>query len=228
MKKSLIVSLLLCLLMLSSGALTRAMTPTIKAADQQAKVNLETMVPTAFTDWQLDKTIVPLKVDPATQAKLDKIYNQTLSRTYVNQQGQRVMLSVAYGGDQSDSLSAHKPEVCYVAQGFEISKIFNAEMGTRFGNLPIKRLVAVHGNRNEPITYWITVGDKATRTSLEQKIQQMRYGLTGKVPDGMLVRVSTIDTDEAAAYQIQTAFIQDMLAAIDTQGRLRIAGAFNG
>lgn len=214
--------------MLSSGALTKVMTPTIKAADQQAKVNLETMIPTVFARWQLDKTIVPVKVDPATQAKLDKIYNQTLSRTYVNQQGQRVMLSVAYGGDQSDSLSVHKPEVCYVAQGFEISKIFNAEMLTQFGKLPIKRLIAVHGYRNEPITYWITVGDKATHTSLDQKIQQIRYGLTGKVPDGMLVRVSTIDTDEAAAYQIQTAFIQDMLAAIDTQGRLRIAGTFGG
>ncbi|MDO8413229.1 MAG: EpsI family protein, partial [Gallionellaceae bacterium] len=116
----------------------------------------------------------------------------------------------------------------YVAQGFEISRIFNAEMLTQFGKLPIKRLIAVYGNRNEPITYWITVGDKATHTSLDQKLQQMRYGLTGKVPDGMLVRVSTIDTDEAAAYQIQTAFIQDMLAAISTKERVRIAGTFSG
>ena len=120
MRKSVIISIFLGILMVSSGALTKALTPTKKIADQQEKIDLEIMIPTRFGDWRIDKSIIPLQVDAETQAMLDKIYNQTLSRTYVNSLGERIMLSVAYGGDQSDNLAVHKPEVCYYAQGFEV------------------------------------------------------------------------------------------------------------
>lgn len=226
MKKSLITSVVLGILMVSSGALTMALTPKQKIADQQERINLEAMIPDKFRDWQIDKSIVPLQVDAETQAKLDKIYNQTLARTYVNSQGERIMLSVAYGGDQSDNLTVHKPEVCYYVQGFEIMKTFSAELLTQYGKLPIKHLLAVKGNRNEPITYWVTVGDKAVLPGFDQKLQQLRYGLTGNVPDGMLVRVSSIDNDNDRAYQLQATFIQDLLLAVNVQERVRLIGTF--
>ncbi|SFD95218.1 exosortase-associated protein EpsI, B-type [Nitrosomonas sp. Nm166] len=226
MRKSLITSITMGILMVSSGALTMALTPTTRIADQQEKVNLEMMIPEKFGDWQIDKSIVPLQVDAETQAKLDKIYNQTLARTYVNSRNERIMLSIAYGGDQSDNLAVHKPEVCYYAQGFEIMKALSDELLTQYGKLPIKRLLAVKGNRNEPITYWVTVGSKAVLPGLDQKLQQLRYGLTGNVPDGVLVRVSSIDTDNANAYQLQAIFIQDLLSAVDGKERVRLIGIF--
>lgn len=226
MQRSLITSVVLGILMVSSGALTMALTPTHKIADQLERINLESMIPDKFGDWQIDKSIIPLQVDAETQAKLDKIYNQTLARTYVNSQGERIMLSVAYGGDQSDNLTIHKPEVCYYVQGFEITNIFPGELLTQYGKLPIKRLMAVKGNRSEPITYWVTVGDKAVLPGLDQKLQQLRYGLTGNVPDGMLVRISSIDNDNDRAYQLQTTFIQNLLLAVNTQERVRLIGAF--
>ncbi len=226
MKKSLIVNILMGVLMISSGALTLALTPTQKIADQQERINLETMIPDRFGEWKIDKTIIPLQVDAETQAKLDKIYNQTLARTYVNSQGERIMLSVAYGGDQSDSLSIHKPEVCYYAQGFEIKKIFPGELLTQYGKLPIKRLLAIKGNRNEPITYWVTVGSKAVLPGFDQKLQQLRYGLTGSIPDGILVRISSIDNNNDVAYQLQAIFIQDLLLAVNVNERARLIGTF--
>ncbi|MBY0474998.1 MAG: EpsI family protein [Nitrosomonas sp.] len=226
MNKSLIINILIGVLMVSSGALTMAFTPTEKIADQQEKINLETMIPDKFGDWQIDRTIVPLQVDAETQANLDKIYNQTLARTYVNSQGERIMLSVAYGGDQSDNLSVHKPEVCYYAQGFEIKKIFPGELLTQYGKLPIKRLLAIKGNRNEPITYWVTVGNKAVLPGFDQKLQQLRYGLTGNIPDGILVRISSIDNDNDVAYQLQAIFIQDLLLAVNVNERVRLIGTF--
>ena len=226
MKKSLITSIILGILMVSSGVLTMALTPTQRIADQQEKINLEIMIPAKFGDWQIDKSIVPLQVDAETQAKLDKIYNQTLARTYVNSQNERIMLSVAYGGDQSDNLAVHKPEVCYYVQGFEIMKILSDELATQYGKLPIKRLLAVKGNRNEPITYWVTVGDKAVLPGFDQKLQQLRYGLTGNVPDGMLVRISSINNDNNEAYQLQTVFIQNLLLAVNAKERIRLIGIF--
>ena len=226
MRKSLISSISMGVLMVLSGALTMALTPTTRIADQQERINLEIMIPEKFGDWQINKSILPLQVDAETQASLDKIYNQTLARTYVNSLGEHIMLSVAYGGDQSDNLAVHKPEVCYYVQGFEIMEIFSDELTTQYGKLPIKRLLAVKGNRNEPITYWITVGDKAVLPGLDQKLQQLRYGLTGNVPDGMLVRISSIDSDNDRAYQLQTIFIQNLLLAVNTRERIRLIGTF--
>ena len=212
--------------MVSSGALTKVLTPTQKIADQQEKIDLEIMIPIEFGDWRIDRSIIPLQVDAETQANLDKIYNQTLARTYVNSLGERIMLSVAYGGDQSDNLAVHKPEVCYYAQGFEIMKTVADELLTQYGKLPIKRLLAVKGYRNEPITYWITVGNKAVLPGIDEKLQQLKYGLTGNVPDGMLVRVSSISSDKDKAYQLQTIFIQDLLSSVNTGERIRLIGAF--
>lgn len=228
MKKSLVSSIILGILMVLSGALTLAVTPNQKISDQQERIDLEIMIPSNFGDWQIDKSIVPLQVDAETQANLDKIYNQTLARTYVNSLGERIMLSIAYGGDQSDNLAVHKPEVCYYVQGFEIKKAFVDELLTQYGKLPIKRLMAIKGNRNEPITYWVTVGDKAVLPGLDEKLQQLRYGLTGKVPDGMLVRVSAIDPDEGKAYRLHTIFIQDLLSATGAKERARLTGVFGG
>ena len=217
---------MLGVLMIVSAALTMALTPTKKIADLQDRFDLEVMIPAKFGNWRIDDSIIPLQVDADTQAKLDKIYNQTLSRTYVNSYGERIMLSIAYGGDQSDNLAVHKPEVCYYAQGFEIMKTFVDELLTQYGKLPIKRLLAIKGYRNEPITYWITVGNKAVLPGMEEKLQQLRYGLTGNVPDGMLVRVSSIDSDKDKAYQLQTIFIQDLLSSVNSSERIRLIGTF--
>lgn len=226
MNKSMKISIVLGLLMFSSAAVTKVVTPSVKMADGQAKFNLEKIIPKEFAGWTVDSGLAPLQVDPETQAKLDKIYNQTLTRTYINKDGQRVMLSMAYGGDQSDNMSVHKPEVCYTAQGFEVSRAANGALPTNYGDLPVKRLFAVSGGRNEPITYWITIGKKAMLPGFEQRMQQLRYGLMGSVPDGMLVRVSTIDTDVEGAYKVQEKFVNEMLEALDEVSRVRLIGTF--
>jgi EpsI family protein len=226
MKKSMMVSLALAALMLSSAALTRALTPTARMADAQARFSLEQMVPRSFGDWQVDARVIPLQVDPATQAKLDRIYNQTLGRTYVNRNGERIMLSIAYGGDQGDNMGVHKPEVCYTAQGFTVRDGAKGSLDTGRGVLPVKRLFAVAGGRQEPITYWITVGRKATMPGMEQRLQELRYGLSGTVPDGMLVRVSSIGAEAAPAYALQDQFVRALLAALEQPARERLVGVF--
>jgi EpsI family protein len=135
------------------------------------------------------------------------------------------MLSIAYGGDQSKQLQLHLPEVCYVAQGFDMLKNRPDQLATGFGTVPVKRLVARQNTRNEPITYWVTIGDKAVMSGIDQKLSRLMYGLSGRIPDGMLVRVSTIGTDEAGAYALQDRFVNEMLGALDRNGRARLIGA---
>lgn len=212
------------LAMLAAAGLAIAGKPRAKVADDGPKVNLETLVPRQFGNWRMDQAITPVLPSPEARAMLSKIYNQTLSRTYLNDQGQRIMLSIAYGGDQSDSLQLHRPEVCYAAQGFQILGEAKGVLDTMFGALPVKRVEAQQGTRHEPITYWVTVGDKAIHAGIRQKLVQLSYGLTGKVPDGMLVRISSIDGDTKRAYEVQSAFARDLVASLSAESRTRLIG----
>jgi len=212
-------------LMLLAAGLAFVTKPRAKVADSGPRVDLEAMIPREFGEWTVDERIVPLIPSPDIKVVLDRIYDQTLARTYLNSNGDRVMLSIAYGGDQSDAMQVHKPEVCYPSQGFGILKNLKTNLKTRFGQVPVTRLVAVQGPRIEPITYWITVGDQLARSGWEQKIAQLKYGVTGKVPDGLLFRVSSIDRDEVRAYQIQSGFVHDLLDRLDESGRRRLIGS---
>jgi len=225
MNRKFAASVILGVAMAGTSALTGALTPTQKVADARANFNLDTMIPKSFAGWTIDNSVVPLTPDPNQKELIAALYDQTLSRTYVNAQGQRVMLSIAYGGDQSKQLQLHLPEVCYVAQGFDMLKDRRDELATGFGKLPVKRLVARQNARNEPITYWVTIGDKAVMSGLDQKLQRFMYGLSGRIPDGMLVRVSTIEADEGNAYKVQDRFVNQMLGALDPQARSRLLGA---
>lgn len=192
-----------------------------------AKANsfvLETTVPKQFGDWSLDQRQVAQVVNPQTQELLDRLYSQVLTRTYVNAQGYRIMLSVAYGDDQRGGLQAHKPEVCYPAQGFKLTSNVPAQIATDFGSIPGRRLTTHLGQRYEPITYWISVGNSPIETQLQKRMAEMRMGLTGQAPDGMVFRVSSIDTDPARAFAVQERFIKDVVAAVPPEARKRLSG----
>lgn len=213
--------------MFAAAGMALALKPNAKLGDAESQINLETLVPTQFGDWKIDETIAPLLVTPELQKVIDETYSQTLARTYVNSAGKRVMLSVAYGGSHGEGMQTHRPEVCYPAQGFQVMKDSRPDvLSTKYGELPIRRLVAAQGRRNEPITYWVVVGDEQTQFGLRMKLAQMRYTLTGVIPDGMLVRVSSIDPDETGAYENQADFIRSMLAGMRDAERERITGKF--
>jgi exosortase B len=188
-------------------------------------LQLESMVPRAFGDWSIDPEIVPVPLTADVQAKLDRIYSQTVSRTYVNAAGEHMMLTVAYGGDQSDALKAHRQEVCYTAQGFTIHDLHADELAVMGGSIPVARMLAIRDERSEPVTYWFTMGDRVVRGRLERLAVQLREGFAGRIPDGMMVRVSSISTDPGAAYAAQQAFVAALLASMPRAERARLAGA---
>ncbi|OYY94951.1 MAG: EpsI family protein [Hydrogenophilales bacterium 28-61-23] len=210
--------------MIAAAGLALALTPKEKLADQRPTIKLETMIPKAFGSWRLDESVRPIQVAPDVQAELDKIYDETLSRTYINEQGARIMLSMAYGGNQSDTLAVHKPEVCYPAQGFQVQAKTQGSVNTSFGSIRVTKLVAQQRERVEPITYWINVGGKQVTGRLERKLEQLKFGMTGKVPFGVLIRVSNINNDTQAGYATQAEFIEQLLAAVSPAQRTEVFG----
>ncbi len=217
--------LLIGLAMLVAAGLAVALTPRLKLADQGQTIRLEAMIPKQFGEWELEETMASLIVSPDVQALLDSIYSQTLTRNYVNDKGERIMLSIAYGNDQSYSTQVHRPEMCYPAQGFEIKSMSKGSIDFSGAKLPVMKLVATQGLRIEPITYWVMIGGSAVRGNMEQHFARLRYGLTGKIPYGLVVRVSTISANESQSYRTQEQFVRDMLGAVPKQYRKVLTGS---
>lgn len=49
-------------------------------------------------------------------------------------------------------------------------------------------------------------------------------GITGQIPDGMLVRVSTINSNHEPSYKLQEDFVTAMTSAISSEARKRLVG----
>lgn len=221
----LIRSVVLLAAMAGSAYAAVLLTPkVITAHSHEAKVGLEGMIPKKFADWHLLENQAQGVISADVQEQLDRYYSEVLSRTYVNSRGDRIMLSLAYGADQSRALQVHKPEICYAAQGFKIAKKHDVDVQLASGIVPATRLEATMGNRHEPITYWIRFGDEIVRNWYEQNKARIMTGLQGHIPDGLLVRVSNIDTNVENAYLMQDKFLADLLGSVGPEGRRMLLG----
>lgn len=200
--------------------------PTRHLARERPPIDLQAQVPARFGDWAEVQDMKPLLPDPELQKRLDALYTQVLARTYVNRVGQHVMLSIAYGSDQSSEATAvHRPEFCYGAQGFSVSDLGATEAQLGSARLPLQRLLARQGTRIEPMMYWVTLDTTATLPGLGRKLTQLEYGLKGQIADGMLVRVSSIGPqDPQLQYELQRGFLAELREAMPAAARDRYFG----
>jgi EpsI family protein len=207
---------------LAAGGLAYAATPRKKLADMLPKVDLEAMFPKEFGEWTIDRFTPVVQPSPEVQAKLNELYNQTLARTYLNSEGQRMMLSVAYGGDQSDGLQMHLPEVCYPSQGFDLAGKFDENVLLAGATLPLRRMQATLGRRIEQVSYWTVIGENPSRSGFQRKMTQLKYSAKGFIPDGFLIRVSNLDPRSALSFKSQNGFIESMLSNISPENLRRL------
>ncbi len=212
-----------CLLL--TAALSVVFKPSVMPeAHARASVPLEQLFPDRFGSWQIDPVTAPLIRPAIEQGKQFQIYDQVLERTYLNSSGYRIMVSVAYGRQQSVGLQVHRPEVCYKAGGFSVSGLHKGQISLAGQPLPITRLLARMDGRVEPITYWRLLGDEAVTDERDFKLRQLELGARSLIADGILIRVSSIDEDLPGAYAAQESFIRDMAQAMTVEQRLRVLG----
>lgn len=211
--------------MLFVAATGGAASPHRRLADELPPLDLEANIPRRFGDWSIDQAIAPVLPAADVQEKLDKLYSHVLSRTYVRADGHRIMLVMAYGADQGDRTTlAHLPQSCYSSQGFEVSHTVPGVIQVDDGSVGIVRLRTRRGLRVEPVTYWTTVGERAYNEEYGRRWARARYALRGIIPDGMLVRVSSVDDDETRGFEEQVAFVKKMYSGLPVATRSRVFG----
>jgi len=218
-------NLSLLALMFMAAALAIVLKPTRFEVDPTLQKGYEKILPEKFGDWISEENKGSLVVNPQQAEQLKGLYSEVVAKTYVQaSSGRKIMLSIAYSADQRHENQIHKPEVCYPAQGFELLGIKKDSVQTRFGSIPVMRVQTRQGRRVEPVTYWIRVGDKLARGAIEQNLARVLFGLRGRIPDGLLFRVSSIEDDTVVAYKLQDQFVDELIDALDPSHRAQFVG----
>lgn len=213
-------------LMLGSVGASEWAKPTKHWSDALGHPHYDTLVPKQFGSWVALPDGSKAVVNPVQAEELMRLYTETLARSYLHKPTGRVlMLSLAYGKDQSTDTQIHAPESCYASQGFRVESQAAADINTPYGTIPAVRLKTVMGTqRPEPITYFIRVGDGMARGSKDRNLARLKMAMHGYLIDGLLFRVSEI-TQADDAYALQERFIRDLLESVDAHTRRRLIGA---
>lgn len=185
---------------------------------------LDQAIPNAFGGWVAQPSDAIITPDEA-DSLASKVYSQTVGRLYTNQSGAMVMLLVAYGDTQNDLLQLHRPEVCYPAFGFRIDHSAKAMvMLAPQVEIPGRALTASASQRVEQILYWTRIGEHLPTDGREQQVAKLEDQFAGVIPDGVLVRISTIDEDQSDGLALNRQFAADLLSAIAPADRPMLIG----
>jgi EpsI family protein len=214
---------LLALSMVGAAAAAQRLTPEDRS-DEPLNFSIEAMVPLSFGDWRPDPSLRPVAMTTNADEAVYGIYDALLARTYVNGQGQRVMLSMGYSRQQGGVQKPHWQEICYRSQGYWVSDIERTEQTVAGREIPVTRMLAKHKSRSEPVTYWLTLGPHVVKDRWQRLGRLLALGVTGESAEGFLVRISSISTQPQEAYALHLAFAQAMLSAMPADQRQRLVG----
>ena len=144
-----------------------------------------------------------------------RLYAEQVGRIYATPDHDVVRLLIAYGGTQSDALQLHRPEVCYPAFGFDIRGGRNVPIPLAPDvQIPGRSLEAVSDMRTEQILYWTRIGEFLPSTGAEQRWARLRSEMSGTVPDGILVRISSVGTDAERGLELNRRLATDLMNAV--------------
>jgi len=189
-------------------------------------VDLDKVIPRQFGAWH-DTDSTGLVVPQTEDSLAAKIYTQTVGRIYTDGDD-AVMMLIAYGGTQNDTLQLHRPEACYPAFGFTLTASHAASIPLpNMASVPGRALTATTAARTEQILYWTRIGEFLPNDGKGQRWAKLRSQLEGVIPDGVLVRLSNTVDDPAQALALNQRFARAMIEATPPRFRAGLIGTEN-
>jgi EpsI family protein len=214
-------SYLLALLMICMPIAVHFIQPSQKLADSKTTLNLEEAIPLQFSDWKIEAN----NFSQYTDASRVTTYDQLLNRTYINSRGERIMLTIGYGSEQTHYLKVHQQETCYKAQGFNIQQLLHSSLKIGDLDIPITQMYATRKDRNEHVTYWFTIGNSVIGNRVERFFTVLKYLFSGYIADGFLIRISnTTPKPNENSYLEHQKFIMDLIAVLPKTTTDRLIG----
>lgn len=220
-------SLLIVAALLASAAAARLLTPTLHAIENAPQ--LDQSLPKTVDAWHFVPSPfvqVGLTTTGAAETSMDQPYDQSILRSYQDNEGNIINVAVAWGERQRQEIKIHRPELCYPAQGFQVIKLDNVSfpLNTPAGEPVIgKRMLTRDRNGQiEAVSYWIRIGSVYSDSAWKTRLHILEEGLAGRIPDGVLVRVSQRipdGTNLEAVYKRQEAFAARLATLTDAGSR---------
>ena len=185
-------------------------------------LSLETLVPKVI-GHRARANFNTILIPKGEEAK-DKSYDEVVTRYYTGGSAPPIMLLIAYGSAQVGNTELHRPEVCYPSAGFRLRSWPDVPLHFLGTTISARSMTAFATGRIEQILYWSRVGRSFPTSSLAQRWAALRATMQGSVPDGVLVRISTIDSDREAALPVLREFADMLLDAGGPELRMLLTG----
>jgi EpsI family protein len=196
---------------LGSAAVVPALiSPGAQAVDLEGAMSLERLVPERVESWRHLPS--PGILIPKGEGG-DESYDDVLTRYYVSESASPVMLLIGFGGIQSGNAQLHRPEVCYPAAGFHLDHWEDIALALSGRSVSARAVTAAAPGRIEQILYWTRIGSDFPTSSLAQRWSILRHSIRGSLPDGTLVRISTIDPNRARAVRSLRTFAASLVGS---------------
>jgi len=191
------------------------------------KDDLDKIIPLKVGDWSYETASGLVLPPPDQLARL--LYDQQVARSYTSPDQLPVMLLLAYGSSQSGMLQIHRPEICYPASGFHLTE-------TQITSIPLaadraiasRSFTANSDTRVEQVLYWTRIGELVPTSWTGQRLAVVRSNLRGQIPDGLLVRLSTVSSDADQAQATLKKFARAMIDAMPIAHRRMLIGPIAG
>nr|WP_279380413.1 exosortase C-terminal domain/associated protein EpsI [Polymorphobacter multimanifer] len=186
------------------------------------RTRIDDLVPETIGDWRF---VSAAGVIATTEAADTEGYDQLLKRFYRAPGQPDIMLLMAYGNTQGGSLQLHRPETCFPAQGFGLSEFRAVALDFDTPHtIQARAFTARRDDRIERLLYWTRIGGAFPRTSAEEYLAILQGLGQGTVPDGMLVRISSLGSDIAASDRAIMRFVSAMIGMARPDGRELLVG----
>jgi EpsI family protein len=183
-----------------------------KTLDFLGRQKLEDLLPKKIGAW--DFVTASGLVLPPDDPYLKSIYSQLLTRVYADGVNPPIMLLVAQSGSQTGFLQIHRPETCYTAGGYQISPLTPHAVQIGSQTVHANAMDAWGNGAPEHVIYWTRIGSMMPISWREQKIAVAKQNLEGVIPDAILVRLSAVSNDGAAARTSIDSFIRAMIDSV--------------
>jgi EpsI family protein len=150
----------------------------------------------------------------------DRLYDQVVTRVYVAPGKLPIMALFAYGSVQNLSLELHRPDECYPQQGFTITAPEALPLTVGGHHIPASVLSARRVNGYvEQVVFWSRIGTQFPSDRTAQSLLVARENFAGRMPDGLLVRLSVPTSERSAALTATQGFLHDLDRALPPIGR---------
>lgn len=184
---------------------------------------IDPLFPKRVADWTFETS--DGLILPSSDELSDRFYSNLITRYYTSPTQLPVMLLVAYSDTQDGMIQVHRPEVCYPAAGYNLvrQQIIPLDAG-RGVTLPTHFISTESASRVEQLIYWTRIGHDFPTRWWEQHWAVAKENLKGRVPDGILIRISTSAPDDQTAQITLRRFLTPLIRQMSPAGRRLLFG----